>query len=74
MAGKARTVARRPRPALNQQTVRQIVHTSIGGSAARIQSSNVFGTQSVMIADAQELDLIQTEPPVCPSTRDRGAS
>ncbi|HEY2672088.1 MAG TPA: GDSL-type esterase/lipase family protein [Rugosimonospora sp.] len=38
-------------PAFNQQTVRQIVHTSIGGSAARIQLSNVFGTQSVTIAD-----------------------
>jgi hypothetical protein len=29
----------------NQQTLRQIVHTSIGGTAARIQLSNVFSTQ-----------------------------
>jgi hypothetical protein len=38
-------------PAFNQQTVRQIVHTSIGGGAARIQLSTVFGTQPVTIAD-----------------------
>ena len=35
----------------NQQTLRQIVHTSIGGTTARIQLSNAFGTQSVKIAD-----------------------
>jgi lysophospholipase L1-like esterase len=34
-----------------QQTLRQIVHTSISGTAARIQLSNVFGTQPVTIAD-----------------------
>ncbi|MBE1592300.1 hypothetical protein ACFPOI_16810 [Nonomuraea angiospora] len=33
----------------NQQTIRQIVHTSIGGTSARIQLSNAFGTQSVTI-------------------------
>src|SRR5579863_7564897 len=33
------------------QTLRQIVHTSIGGSAARIQLSNVFGSQSVQFSD-----------------------
>jgi hypothetical protein len=37
--------------AFNQQTLRQIVHTSIGGTAARIQLSNVFGTQPVTVAD-----------------------
>lgn len=35
----------------NQQTLRQIVHTSIGGNTARIQVSNVFGTQPLTIAD-----------------------
>jgi hypothetical protein len=59
MAHKARTrllvgaLAASPRsdgPVFKQRTVRQIVHTSIGGSAAR------------------------NCPPVCPSTRDRGAS
>jgi lysophospholipase L1-like esterase len=34
-----------------QQTLRQIVHTSIAGSAARVQLSNAFGTQAVTIAD-----------------------
>ncbi|MEA2697872.1 MAG: hypothetical protein QOI66_2143 [Myxococcales bacterium] len=35
----------------NGQTLRQIVHTSIAGSAARVQLSNVFGNQSVVIRD-----------------------
>jgi MYXO-CTERM domain-containing protein len=34
-----------------QQTLRQIVHTSISGAAARIQLSNAFGTQAVTIGD-----------------------
>ncbi|HVR01367.1 MAG TPA: carbohydrate-binding protein [Polyangia bacterium] len=33
------------------QTLRQIVHTSIAGTAARIQLSNVFGSQSVQFSD-----------------------
>jgi lysophospholipase L1-like esterase len=35
----------------NRQTVRQIVHTSISGTAARIQLSNAFGSQPVVISD-----------------------
>ena len=35
----------------NQQTLRQIVHTSIGGTSARVQISNVFGSQPLAIAD-----------------------
>jgi lysophospholipase L1-like esterase len=35
----------------SNQTIRQIVHTSISGSVARIQLSNVFGSQSLSIAD-----------------------
>jgi lysophospholipase L1-like esterase len=35
----------------NGQTLRQIVHTSISGSAARLQLSNVFGNQAVQIRD-----------------------
>jgi hypothetical protein len=35
----------------NQQTLRQIVHTSIGGSVARVQLSNAFGTQPLTVAD-----------------------
>lgn len=35
----------------NQQTLRQIVHTSIGGSHARIRISNLFGKQPIRIED-----------------------
>jgi len=35
----------------NQQTLRQIVHTSVAGSAARIHISNVFGTTPLTIQD-----------------------
>lgn len=34
-----------------QQTLRQVVRTSIGGSAARVQFSNVFGSASVDLSD-----------------------
>jgi lysophospholipase L1-like esterase len=37
--------------AFNQQTLRQIVHTSIGGTSARLQLSNAFGTQPLAVAD-----------------------
>jgi lysophospholipase L1-like esterase len=35
----------------NQQTLRQIVHTSIGGSVARVRLSNAFGTQPLNVGD-----------------------
>jgi lysophospholipase L1-like esterase len=35
----------------NQQTLRQIVHASIGGTSARVRLSNVFGSQAVTIRD-----------------------
>jgi lysophospholipase L1-like esterase len=35
----------------NQQTLRQIVHTSVAGSAARIHISNVFGTTPLTVQD-----------------------
>jgi lysophospholipase L1-like esterase len=34
-----------------QQTLRQIVHTSVGGHRARIHISNLFGTQPLEVAD-----------------------
>ncbi len=34
-----------------QQTLRQIIHTSVGGQIARIHVSNVFGTQPLTIED-----------------------
>jgi lysophospholipase L1-like esterase len=36
---------------LSQQTMRQILHTSIGGSTARVQISNVFGKQALTVQD-----------------------
>jgi lysophospholipase L1-like esterase len=36
---------------LSQQTLRQILHTSIGGSAARVQISNAFGQQPLVVSD-----------------------
>ncbi|BAO85681.1 MULTISPECIES: GDSL-type esterase/lipase family protein [Caballeronia] len=38
-------------PGFNNQTIRHIVHTSIGGTAARMTFSNVFGTQPVTLGD-----------------------
>jgi lysophospholipase L1-like esterase len=35
----------------NQQTLRQIVHTSVGGAAARVHLSNVFGNQPITVAN-----------------------
>ncbi|HEX3855512.1 MAG TPA: GDSL-type esterase/lipase family protein [Polyangiaceae bacterium] len=35
----------------NQQTLRQIVHTSISGTAARVQISNAFGSQPLQVSD-----------------------
>jgi GDSL-like Lipase/Acylhydrolase family len=36
---------------LSQQTLRQILHTSIGGSSARIEISNAFGNQPLVVGD-----------------------
>jgi lysophospholipase L1-like esterase len=36
---------------LTQQTLRQILHTSISGSAARVQISNAFGQQPLVVSD-----------------------
>jgi lysophospholipase L1-like esterase len=37
--------------AFNQETLRQTLHTSMGGSAVRIRISNLFGTQPLSIDD-----------------------
>ena len=37
---------------LNGQTLREIVHTSIGGSSARVRFSNAYGTSSLTIGSA----------------------
>lgn len=38
-------------PSYRGRTLRQIVHTSIGGTAARIRLSNVFGTAALTVSD-----------------------
>jgi lysophospholipase L1-like esterase len=40
-----------PRSNFERQTLRQIVHTSVAGSSARIRVSNLFGTQPLKIED-----------------------
>lgn len=47
-----------PQPAsspllLNGQTLRQIVHTSIGGDSVRIRLSNVYGTGDLLVGSAR---------------------
>src|SRR5262245_35736543 len=37
---------------INNQTLRQIVHISVGGSRARIKVSNAFGTAPLIIGGA----------------------
>lgn len=39
-------------PGFTNQTVRSVVHTSVGGSEVRIRLSNAFGTDSLMIGAA----------------------
>jgi hypothetical protein len=39
-------------PDLNNQTVRLIVHATVGGNQLRIRLSNAYGTQPLLIGDA----------------------
>jgi len=41
-----------PPPTINNQTVRMIVHTSIGGRRVRLRLSNAFGTSALQIGAA----------------------
>jgi lysophospholipase L1-like esterase len=38
-------------PGFNNQTIRHVVHTSIGGTAARLTFSNLFGSKPVTLGD-----------------------
>ena len=51
--GAERVQLPQPIQSFNNQTVRQIVHTSIGGSRARVVISNAFGTAPLTIGAAQ---------------------
>ena len=37
----------------NNQTIRQIVHTSIGGTAVGVQFSNLYGSDPLVIGDVR---------------------
>jgi lysophospholipase L1-like esterase len=41
------------RPKFNNQTLRQIVHVSLGGNRVRVRLSNVYGTTPLVIGEAQ---------------------
>src|ERR1044071_5349032 len=54
-AGAPAPAGRGPAPApltLNNQTLRQIVHVSAGGSKVRVVLSNVFGTAKIDVGAA----------------------
>ena len=51
----------------NDQTLRQIVHTSVGGDRARVVFSNVFGTKPLAIG-AASVAIRREEAAVVPST------
>src|SRR5664279_3870700 len=44
------------------QTVRMIVHTSVGGNPVRVRVSNTFGTNALVIGEAH-IALAGTAPP-----------
>jgi lysophospholipase L1-like esterase len=52
---------------LNDQTLRQIVHTSVGGDRARVVFSNAFGTAPLMIGGAH-LALRRKEAAIAPGS------
>lgn len=52
---------------LHEETLRQIVHTSIGGSHVRIHISNLFGTQPLRIEDVH-IARANRGPSIVPGT------
>jgi len=38
-------------PALNNETIRQVIHTSVGGDEVRLRLTNEFGTQALRIGE-----------------------
>jgi lysophospholipase L1-like esterase len=53
----------------NNQTLRQIVHTSIGGTSARIHLSNLFGSEPLVIGEARIARRAQGQQTVAGSDR-----
>lgn len=56
-----------PTPEFNNQTLRLIVHSTIGGNQLRIRLSNAFGTQPLVIGDAH-VAISGTAPAIVPGT------
>jgi len=56
-----------PPPSINNQTVRMVVHTSIGGRRARIQLSNAFGTTPLAVG-AAHIALREKASAIVPSS------
>ncbi len=56
-----------PAPAFDNQTIRMVVHTSIGGRRARVQLSNAFGTAPLKIG-AAHIALRDKESAIVPAS------
>jgi lysophospholipase L1-like esterase len=56
-----------PPPAINNQTVRMIVHTSIGGHRVRVQLSNAYGTSALQVGSAH-IALRDMESAIVPAS------
>jgi lysophospholipase L1-like esterase len=56
-----------PPPGFNNQTIRMVVHTSIGGRRARVQLSNAFGTTALKIG-AAHIALRDKESAIIPAS------
>jgi lysophospholipase L1-like esterase len=54
-------------PTINNQTVRMIVHTSIGGHRVRVQLSNAYGTSALLVGSAH-IALRGTESAIVPAS------
>src|SRR5580658_9286321 len=65
--GPAPGRAGQPAPGFNNQTVRMVVHTSLGGRRARVQLSNAFGTTPLKIG-AAHVALRDKESAIVPAS------
>ena len=54
-------------PTFNNQTLRQIVHTSIGGKQVRVRLSNLFGTGDLLVGAAR-IGLRSGDAQILPNT------
>ena len=54
-------------PTINSQTVRMIVHTSIGGHRVRVQLSNAYGTSALQVGSAH-IALHDKESSIVPAS------